>query len=403
MLSWRCGPAGIYSDCEPLFRRPKNLAFAILQDIAGTGVKMSEISLAAQRLSAFRRDHNITQDDLAAAMGLPDRQSVSSIEAGDRKLKPSEFANIVSHFKVDPDYFLDPYRLVGEGDFNWRQVHVSVSSLVAYQARAGAWLAAYRALSVGETRPGPPERKSLRLHRSSSYELAMAEGERITRDYNMGDVPALRLPGVMQDDFGILVLMVDMEQNISGAACRLPELDAVLVNRNENPGRRNFDLAHEFFHILTWDRMPPKPVETARETGGSRIEQLANAFASALLMPRHLLEKFGEWARLGDAERAQRMRMVADKFKVSVSALYWRLVTLKLLSRSVPMVEVPAPDQASYCDNPPPFSKAFMEVMANAIRSGRISVAKLSKVLDVPRFRLSELFQVYSIPIPETV
>ena len=42
----------------------------------------------------------------------------------------------------------------------------------------------------------------------------------------------------------------------------------MLINRDEVPGRRHFDLAHELFHILTWDAMPPDHVEEATETGG---------------------------------------------------------------------------------------------------------------------------------------
>jgi hypothetical protein len=43
-------------------------------------------------------------------------------------------------------------------------------------------------------------------------------------------------------NIAILVLMVDPIDGVSGAACRLPELDVVLINRREVPGRRHFDL-----------------------------------------------------------------------------------------------------------------------------------------------------------------
>ncbi len=71
----------------------------------------------------------------------------------------------------------------------------------------------------------------------------------------------------MERKLGIFVLMVDAIDGISGAACRLPELDVVLINRHEVAGRRNFDLAHELFHILTWDTMPPEHAEEATEYG----------------------------------------------------------------------------------------------------------------------------------------
>jgi hypothetical protein len=207
----------------------------------------------------------------------------------------------------------------------------------------------------------------------------------------------------MENDFGILVLMVDMEPGISGSACRLPEMDAVLVNRTESPGRRNFDLAHEFFHILTWDRMKPKPVEEACESGGNRIEQLANKFASALLMPRRLLERFGEWRRLGDLERAKRMREVADYFKVSVTALHWQLVNLKFLGAQAFMVEVVRCPQEYVSDRPPAFSRTFMKVIGAAIDQGRLSASKAAKLLQASRDGLRHLFEAHNLKPPVTV
>ena len=97
----------------------------------------------------------------------------------------------------------------------------------------------------------------------------MLAGERFVAEFELGEVPARRLAEVMERELGILVLMVDAFEGISGAACRLPELDVVLINRHEVAGRRNFDLAHELFHILTWDAMPPEHSEESRETGGS--------------------------------------------------------------------------------------------------------------------------------------
>ena len=73
----------------------------------------------------------------------------------------------------------------------------------------------------------------------------MDAGERFVSELGPGLVPALRLAAAMEEELEILVLMVDAQEGISGAACRLPELDAVLIARREVAGRRNFDLAHE--------------------------------------------------------------------------------------------------------------------------------------------------------------
>ena len=340
---------------------------------------------------------------MAEVLGVKSHQIVSTIESGTRPMKAVEMAALIERFGISQDYLTDPFRLIGEGQFSWRQSACSRAALIAYQERAGKWLATYRTLSDPEDRPGPRERLSLRLWEKSSFELAMAEGERLTRDYKMGEVPAARLPDVMEQDFGILVLMVDADPGISGAACRLPELDAVLVNRNENPGRRNFDLAHEFFHILTWDTMPPGEVEDVNDNGGSRAEQLANAFASALLMPRRLLERFGDWRKLGNAERVARMRTVSDHFRVSVSALHWRLVALKFLNKAAAMLSVEPPSDAYLADTPSAFSPVFMTVIGKAIDAGDISVSRVAKLLEIPRDALYDLFAAHHVRAPVTV
>ena len=94
----------------------------------------------------------------------------------------------------------------------------------------------------------------------------MRAGEWFADEFGLGAAPATRLSEAMERKLGILVLMVDADRDISGAACRLPELDAVLIARREVAGRRHFDLSHELFHILTWDAMPPEHAEAAQET-----------------------------------------------------------------------------------------------------------------------------------------
>ena len=45
--------------------------------------------------------------------------------------------------------------------------------------------------------------------------------------------------------------------------------------------------------------MPPEHLEEASETGGNRVEQLANKFAAAVLMPARAVARFGDWSAHG--------------------------------------------------------------------------------------------------------
>jgi XRE family transcriptional regulator, fatty acid utilization regulator len=361
--------------------------------------------LIGTRLKALREDRKLSQDDLARLFGFKDRQTVSAIETGERRVSAQELLIAVEKLGASLDYFTDPFMLVGEGRFSWRQTEAGPQRLSAYERSAGRWIAAFRAIAPQVGRSAPLLRRSLGITRHHRFEDAMEAGERFVAEFKLGNVPAVRLGEVMERELGILVLMVDAFQGISGAACRLPELDVVLINRHEVVGRRHFDLAHELFHILTWDAMPPEHSEEARETGGNRVEQLANNFASAVLMPVPVLDRFGDWSEIGEGELAARLNAAADDLQVTASALKWRLVALDRLK---PAMARAIPDAALRNNGhdavpsvlPPPFSKPFLEVIALAVDEGRVSARRAGALLDLTVDDLADLFATHGVQSP---
>lgn len=362
--------------------------------------------LIGARIKALREEQKLSQDDLARLFGFKDRQTVSAIETGERRVTAEELMLAVEKLGASLDYFTDPFLLVGEGRFSWRQTDAGPVRLNAYERNAGRWIAAFRAIAPQVGRATPLLRRALGLTRRSSFEHAMEAGERFVAEFDLGKVPAQRLADTMERELGILVLMVDAFDGISGAACRLPELDVVLINRHEVVGRRQFDLAHELFHILTWDAMPPEHFEEARETGGNRVEQLANNFASAVLMPQVTLDRFGEWANLGEDELIAKLNSVAIDLLVTASALKWRLVALDKLkparARAIPEAALRNYGRDAAETVPPSlFSKPFMEVIGLAINEGRVSTRRAAGLLDVTVEDLADLFAAHGVEPPD--
>jgi Zn-dependent peptidase ImmA (M78 family)/DNA-binding XRE family transcriptional regulator len=363
-------------------------------------------SVIGARIKALREERKLSQDDLARLFGFKDRQTVSAIETGERRVTAEELILAVEKLGAPLDYFTDPFLLVGEGRFNWRrQSDVGGVRLDAYERNAGRWISAFRVIAPQVGRNAPLLRRSLPIARQQTFEDAMQAGERFVAEFELGDVPAARLIDVMERKLGILVLMVDAFKGISGAACRLPDLDVVLINRHEVVGRRNFDLAHELFHILTWDAMPPEHTEEARETGGNRVEQLANNFASAVLMPKRVLERFGDWSTLAQADLPAKLNAAAEELQVTASALKWRLVALDRLkpavARAVPDAALRNNGRGAVSTVPPPlFSKPFMEVIALAVEEGRVSARRAAALLDLTIDDLADLFQAHGVQSP---
>jgi Zn-dependent peptidase ImmA (M78 family)/DNA-binding XRE family transcriptional regulator len=364
--------------------------------------------LIGQRFKALREEKNLSQDDFARLFGFKDRQTVSAIETGERRLSADELLLAIQKFGKALDYFTDPFRLVGEGSFNWRQSGTPRQVLGAYERVAGQLIAAFRTLGTEVGEKPPLERRALRLTKNSRFEDAAEAGERFAAEHKLGDIPAQRLAEVMERDLDILVLMVTPSHSgVSGAACRLPDLDVVLINRDEVPGRRHFDLAHELFHILTWEAMPPVHIEEVTETGGAnRVEQLANAFASTVLMPARIVEAAGDWRPLQGNTLIAQLNATADRLEVTATALLWRLVSLGLLERSdaraVPADALrfngrPAKPEGNA---PPLFSNRFVEIVARAVEEGRVSIRKIASLLGLSVDDLGGLFAAHGVPAP---
>ena len=354
------------------------------------------------RLKALRLQRGLSQDALARIFAFKDRQTVSAIETGVRALTAAELVVAVEKLEVGLDYFTDPFRLDGEGRFSWRQSGVPAERLLAYEQTAGRWIGAYRALAAEVGWRAPLMRRSLGLTKASRFEDAMAAGERFAEELGLGPVPGAGLASTMEAELGILVLMVDAQEGISGAACRLPELDAILIARGELAGRRHFDLAHELFHILTWDAMPPAHVEDASDIGVGRVEQLANNFAAAVLMPSSALREFDDCALLDMDDLIARLNAVADDLQVTSSALRWRLAALRRLTKArakaIPDAALrnnghePAPS-----DQPPLFSKPFVELLAAALAQGSISVRRVASLCGLMVDELAGLFAAHGV------
>ena len=341
-------------------------------------------SLIGARIKALREERKLSQDDLARLFGFKDRQTVSAIETGERRVTADELIMAVEKLGAPLDYFTSPFLLAGEGRFSWRASNVAPERLSAFEKVAARWIAAHRTLAPQVGRPPPNLRQTLKLTAKSTFVDAMAAGERFAADFALAPAPAARLADTMENGLGILVLMVDAPDSISGAACRLPDLDAVLINRHAVACRRNFDLAHELFHILTWNAMPPAHVEEATEYSRNRAEQLANHFASAVLMPIAALDRFAAPENV----TAAWLDDTAEALGVTATALKWRLVALGRLdeaaARAIPDAALRNNGRDVAGRAPPPlYSKAFMDVMALAIGEGRISARKAADVLDL--------------------
>jgi Zn-dependent peptidase ImmA (M78 family)/DNA-binding XRE family transcriptional regulator len=368
------------------------------------------MTLISRRLKAAREAAGLTQQQLSDQLGFKDRQTLAAIEAGTRKVSAEELIKIMRILDKDLEYFTDPFRLDGESNFIWRAADSADEHLGAFEARAGRWLALYRTLKQEQTDTSWwSSPLGLNLTSRSTYEEAHFAAEWLAAEWELGDNPAGRLEDAIREHLRALVLHVDAPEGISGAAFRLPEFHAILVNRTEPEGRRNFDLAHELFHLLTWETIKPAHTEWGMINPKGRPEQLANCFASALLMPEKTVRSW-----MGEAtDAAPRLPVShaetwrswlndrAYSLRVSTPALQWRMVQIGLLNKKDvdPLLDWWS-DPSKQQRAPLLFSQDYMRVLHAALSSGKLSVRRAAGVLDMTIDQLAALFTQYNLDVP---
>jgi len=357
----------------------------------------------AGRLKEARERRGLTQQQLSADLGFNDRQTLAAIEAGVRQISADEMARAAEVLEVPIDYFTDAFRLDGEAKFSFRAKNVDAGDLDAFEERAGRWIAMYRELGAQEGMLRSRIGTKLELSATSSYEDAHACADELRQRWRLGDVPAVALGDAIQRELGALVLNVDAPEGLSGAASHLPGLHAILVNRRESVGRRSYDLGHELFHVLTWDAMPPQRVEPwePRATKGQRVEQLAENFAAALLMPASVIA--ARWEARGTADVAEWVSATATALRVSGRAIAWRLHNLGYVSKDVAAALQERLASAGARNGreplPPLFSREFVARVHSAVETGRLSLRRAARLLDVGTSELAEICRSYGLTL----
>ncbi len=358
------------------------------------------------RVKAAREAKGWTQDRLTEGLGLNDRQSVSDIENGKRALKSDELLQLSDLLDRDIEFFIDPFAVAGEAQFSWRaDPEVSEASLDGFELKAGQWIGVLRWLREQQCSRASALKRALRLSAQSSFEDTQARAESLCVELDLGVIPAETLIEKIERELDIPVLFVDTIEaedgkSVSGATCHLDEMGVILINRNETEARRYYDLAHELFHALTWDAMRPDHREsnsTEERSRGKRLEQLANNFAAALLMPRASLEQLLDRDRLHDIAH---LCEIASLLRVAPVALAWRLFNLKLISEDTRRHLAQEKQRPSVSGPPKRFSPSFVRMLHQALEQGRISARKAAKAMGLGLGGLTELFAQYDLTAP---
>src|SRR5438477_699558 len=100
--------------------------------------------MLARRVRTAREEAGMSQEELSGALGFENRQVLSNIESGKRKLGVDELLKLMQLLRKELEYFTDPLRLVGEA-ISWRADFQAQNVIFECKPYVGGVVAAYRA------------------------------------------------------------------------------------------------------------------------------------------------------------------------------------------------------------------------------------------------------------------
>jgi len=282
--------------------------------------------MIGERLRFAREALGLRQSDAAERLGIA-KSGISALEKETRQPKASQLAALAELYGRPVDFFFSQEPLPQEVVL-WRcrpddeQVGRRIQRdffALCEDYHDLEQMTGKRVASTLPTDTTPKERYV--------YKQAELLASRLWSKFELGGVPAESLRQVMEERYRVKIFALSLDKSASAASTRSPRFGpAILLNRDSVHWRRNFDLAHELFHLLTWEVFRSPEEESSIEADEPE-ESLADCFASRLLLPEApFFERIQPFV---DSEGNLRMPVsqvheLARVFDVSTEAVLYR-------------------------------------------------------------------------------
>jgi Zn-dependent peptidase ImmA (M78 family)/transcriptional regulator with XRE-family HTH domain len=347
----------------------------------------------AARLKQAREDVGLTLAQASKDMGFENYQVLMNIEKGERAVKALELLAFAQIYVRSLDFFLSTAEPAPRPAVAWRERRD--------EARAkqveGKFLSYCEDYARLETfADGEPTQFRLECgSKVNTYDVAVELGEDLGRRLELGSHPAHGLCAVLEEH-GVKIMVDELSEAGSAASTRGDFGAGILINWSSAPWRTNYDIAHELFHLLTWQQFPLAEL-TYPKGEKSLADRFADAFASAFLLPEaSVVKEFRDRTKGKDLTYLDCVSMASD-FGVSRQALLWRLINLRLVTKdsgtkamesdSLRHIdrEVRRENRNSPVEWPTP---RFVATAFKCLQLGRVSRARFAQLMGIQRHQI---------------
>ncbi len=345
----------------------------------------------AERLKYARKQMGMSMPEVKDAIGIG-ASSLSEFENGKREPTLSKLQALANLYHRSVSFFLEDAPVQTELVL-WRE-RPTDSSARRIENQFRKLCEQYRNLEVWCDEVISPDLPRAEGDRKTfGYSRAQKLANDVRRLLGLGDRPGCELLRVLEEKCGIKVFHLGFEPSGVAASAKSEALGlAILLNAGNRRWRRNFDLAHELFHLLVWDIFRSTS-QGDSETADELEEKLAQCFAANLLMPAEAVQ---EAIDRRDKLTYQSLFDIAREFDVSVEALLWRLHFLhgrgpeeaedthRKIERANELrseMETRERDDSSAPDLP----ERYRALAMKALGRGNISIGRCAEYLDISR------------------
>lgn len=361
-----------------------------------------EAQSIGNRIKAARIASGMKQEELARAVGFASRQILSDLERGVRDVRAAEAARIARALRLDLSALLteSPAR----PRVLWREQPADGGAGI--EAAFLQWCDRQRRVLALLDQRAPDQLPS---YERDLAQMTYADADRLARDVgrslDLGARPARALDAALQSQYDVTIWYLDTPPGCS-ACTRGAHGVSILVPRGEAPWRRHFDMAHELFHLLTWDASAREMALTGAAAPTAHTEKLANAFAASLLLPGELLLRALDERSAERRVKLAELVALARDFGVSLDTLLWRLHNLGCwrdrdavddLRGNPRLRELDRASQADAWWEPTCLPERFVQFAYAATLRGRLSRSQLATYLECGLSDLPRVLSTYGI------
>lgn len=317
--------------------------------------------------------------------------SLSEFENGKREPSLSQLQKLAQIYERSVTFFLEDGAIETEPVVVWRlkpecdaqPIEVKFLRLCRQYHNLESWTGEHATVTLPVLRDHP---------KNFGFDDAEELSKQVRRDLQLGDRPAQCLLPVLEEACGVKVFHLEFEPSGTAASALSPLFGAaILLNAKNARWRRNFDLAHELFHLLTWQAFHP---QGSTATVCSEMEEkLANSFASNLLMPSEPFRTAIHSRVNNDGISYTSLFDVAREFDVSIESVMWRMHFLyrdksksddtkrdvELAKRLSPLLE----DRSNA--KPHEWPARYRSLAIKALHRGDLAIGRFAEYLNMSR------------------